>query len=339
MKDQKLTPLQRLLNAVGGRAPEDETLAKALPPRRDDDDDEEDDGAPSTEDREKAAAPQAPVNRNDGSPDGDDDADDDDASPDDDANSDADADPDDDDANKEGDEQAPPPQQMPTKKRPPMPLRKAIEEAGDEDVLAEIRRRAQDSPDFLKGLLDGPDAADILEAVDMSHVVAQIVQSASETIAAKDIQIAALTKSLDGMAASYSALVETSDALCEGLAKAIEQQGILIKSFGDVQGDVALIKGQDNGKVSHGQGTLIPPKREEPAAKPDPEEPTGPDALPEGMDMARINRALIKSIEDGTLTREAGKRFMDGVGSGRAQNQRVWKKLPPEVREVALAAK
>jgi hypothetical protein len=276
MKDQKLTPLQRLLNAVGGRAPEDETLAKALPPRRDDDDDDdEDDGAPSTEDREKAAAPQAPVSRNDGAPDGDDDADDDDASPDDDANSDADADPDDDDANKEGDEQAPPPQQMPTKKRPPMPLRKAIEEADDEDVLA----------------------------------------------------------------TSYGALVETSDALCEGLAKAIEQQGILIKSFGDVQGDVALIKGQDNGKVSHGQGTLIPPKREEPAAKPDPEEPTGPDALPEGMDMARINRALIKSIEDGTLTREAGKRFMDGVGSGRAQNQRVWKKLPPEVREVALAAK
>jgi hypothetical protein len=338
MKDQsKLTPLQKLLSVVRGQPDDAEPLEKALPPRRDDDKDDDDDGAPSTEDREKAAAPAAPVGRNDGAPDGDDDADDDDAAPDDDANGDADADPDDDDGNKEPDEQAPP-AAPPGKKRPPMPLRKAIEEIDDDEVRAEIRRRAQDSPDFLKSLLGGEDAADILEAIDMSAVVAQIVQSASETIAAKDIQIAALTKSLAGMAASYDGLVETSNALCEGLAKSIEQQADLLKGLGEVRGDVLLVKAQDNGKVSHGQGTLVAPKREDPG-KAAPEEETGPDALPEGMNMARINRALMKSVEDGTLTRDEGRRYMDSVGSSRAQNQRVWRKLPPNVREVALAVK
>lgn len=340
--EEKKNPLQRLLSAIGPR--DDEVLAKAMPPKRgnDDDDDEDDDGAPSTEDREKAAAPKAPVNRNDGSPDGDDDADDSDAQPDDDPNDGGDADPNDDDANKgdddsgEDDRQAPPP--MPMKKKPPV-MRKSLAEADDDDVMAEIRRRAQDSPDFLKSLLEGDDAADILEAIDMSKVVAQIVQQASETIAAKDIQIATLTKSLGTMAGRLDQMVEMNDAIAEGLAKSLELQGDLLKGFGEVRDDVVLLKGQDSGAVSHGQGTLIPPKREDPpkrAAAADEEDTTDP--IPDSVGTGRLQRALMKSIEVKLLDHDTANRLMGRVGS-KVQNQRVWKGLSPEVREIALTIK
>jgi hypothetical protein len=336
MKDQKkLSPRERLLNAIGFG--EEASLEKALPPRQKPDDDDEDseqgDGAPSTEDREKAAAPKAPVKEDDGSPDGDDDQDDEDAEPDDDANN---ATSDDDD---QDDDQQAPPQPMPKGKGKPM--RKALAESDDDEVLAEVHRRAKDSPDFLKSILDGDDAADILEAIDMSKVVAQIVQSASEHIAAKDIQIATLTKSLESLAAANTSLVEMSDMLCDGLAKSLGQQDTLIKSIDAMQADVELVKSQDNGRVSLGQGTLVAPQRTDPPASRQaaPEEPEGPDRLPEGMSMARLNKALMKSIEEGVLTREQGKRHMDSVGNNPAQNQRVWKKLPEPVRELALATK
>lgn len=309
-----------------------------------DQEDGEDGGAPSQEDREKAAAPKAPVGKGGG---GDQDNQDDEDDDQQDDQGDGRQQGDDQQQDDEGDDQqqddesddrrAPP---------PPMPkrqMKKSLEAAADAEVLAEIRRRAEDAPDFLKSLLEGPDAERILEAVDLSEPVAKIVQSASETIAAKDIQIAALTKSLATLTETYGELRDLAELITHGVAKSLEQGALLAKSLGAVSADVVLIKSADSGLVSHGQGVMLPPAT--PKAKDDQMLKSGtdddelpdddPDFLPKALTTRKLGNGLMKSVELSKLTHREASDKMGRLGN-RKKDQKVWKELPEGIREIIL---
>lgn len=320
-----------------------DNLLKAISssPYNEDDDDEDDDGPPSQEDRDKEAAPkeapQAPPGK-EVTPQGGggqvDDEDGDGSTEDEDQNAKGEAT---DDESDDDDEDAPPP--LPMKKPGKSPMSKSLTAFSDDEVRAELLRRADEAPEFLKSLVTGDDAMEIWEAIDLSKPVALIVQAASEQIAQKDVQIAQLTKSVQEMADLRAEDVENQNIVLKGLGALLKQTDALNKSLATLGEDIVLIKGQDSGRVSTGVREVVLPSRSDPTSPADKdEEAERRGNVPEGMNKARLTRALAKSNSAGTIT-EA--QYMNWLGrvDGQTGLIGVWDEVPETVREVALATK
>lgn len=323
----------------------------------DDNDEDDDEGAPSQEDREKAAAPKEAPPKGKGKGKGDDGESDDDQ--------DDQGDESDDDEDDEGSAPAPaaapqvqqqqaPPQQAPPQqpemqqappsrgKKPPMPVRKSLEEVGDDDLMAEVRRRLEDpdTPEIMKSLAALPNAPEIFEAIDMSPAVASITQLAQEQLTAKDVIIARLTKSLAEITEGNNEIVAAVEVVLRALPEMVEQSRAIQKSLAAIGDDVALVKSQDNGRVSPGVRAIAPPRRVDPAALADGDDGDEEQA-PKGMNTGRITRGLMKAMSPAGGGLIAEDQAMTWIGNlnGMTGMNGVWRQLPEPVREVVLATR
>lgn len=310
----KLSPRERVLNMLKS--------TRAARPEDEEEDDEP--GAPSQEDREKAAAPTEsapPPSDGDGvppkpgtPPPGDGDGDEGEGEEEGDGDGDGDE--------EEGDGKPPMLQQKMPVGKPPM--KKSLSDISDEEMRQELLRRSEETPEFMKSLYAMPEAEQLLQAIDMSPAVALIVHKASEQVAALMAEKATILKGLPALGDLLKSIQDDNAAILLGLAKSLTQQDQIIKSMDAVGGDLALIKSQDNGKVSHGTGQARTPQRHEPADAP--QTPPGDEEVYTGPGKSPLLRGLMKAISAGDISKSEGETLM-GLIDGSTGPAGVWKKM------------
>lgn len=204
-------------------------------------------------------------------------------------------------------------------------LRKSMGEASDDEVQDEVLRRSQENPDFFKSLLDHPKADQIMEAIDMSEVVALIVHHAAEREAELRGEVATLTKSLDTATARAAAAEETEEVILKSLEYLVSGHQTLVKSLGDEAG-AALTKSRS--ETSTGVAITRVPERVEPGVV----APTAPGDIPQNLDKGRVSRALLKSMraDEGGIDRDEGTKLMGQLDTHGVED--VYKRLPEGVK-------